>query len=241
MSRCLGDIDVVVLAGGLGTRLAGVLVGTPKVLAPIGGRPFLSILLAWLRGFGARRVIFGLGHLAGEVESYLQENAPGDLECIAVVEPELLGTAGAIRHLADRIQNFPVLVLNGDTFVDADLCAFLEFHQSSGAPGSILCTRVADAGRYGSVDIKNGRIDGFMEKNSGGGAGVINAGVYVFERAMLDIINAAEGPSLESDIFQNLAPGTLGAQAGEFPFLDIGTPDNLARAPEILAQHLGAS
>ncbi|MAF47821.1 MAG: sugar phosphate nucleotidyltransferase [Rhodospirillales bacterium] len=240
MTPCLGGIDVVVLAGGLGTRLGGVLAGTPKVLAPIGERPFLSILLAWLRRFGARRVIFGLGHLAGEVETYLQAHAPADIECIAVVEPGPLGTAGAIAHLAGEIQNLPVLVLNGDTFVDADICAFLDGHRASGAPGSILCTRVADAGRYGSVEIDDGgRIGGFLEKNAGGGGGVISAGVYFFERELLDMIAAADGPSLEIDLFQKLAPGTLHAHAGEFPFLDIGTPDDLARAPAILAPYIG--
>ena len=240
MSGCLKDLDVVVLAGGLGTRLAGVLDGTPKVLAPIGGLPFLAILLAWLQGFGAARVIFGLGHLAGEVETYLQSHAPEGMACVSVVEPEPLGTAGAIRHLADKLQNFPVLVLNGDTFVDADLCAFLGSHRNAGAAGSILCTQVADAGRYGSVDIQDGRVNGFREKNSGGGAGLINAGAYLFERDMLDII-AGGGASLETDIFQKLAPGTLHGFAGDFSFLDIGTPDDLARAPEVLRPYFGAS
>ena len=240
MSECLKEIDVVVLAGGLGTRLAGVLDGTPKVLAPIGKRPFLSILLSWLQGFGARRVIFGLGHLAGEVETYLNDYAPEHMECIAVVEPEPLGTGGAIGHLAGHLQNLPVLVLNGDTFVDADLCAFLDSHRNAGASGSILCTQVSDAGRYGSVEINGGRVSGFLEKSSRGGAGLINAGAYLFERDMLDII-ADGGASLETDIFQKLASGTLHGFAGEFTFFDIGTPDDLVRAPEILGPYFGAS
>ena len=238
MSGCLSGIDVVVLAGGRGTRLAGVLGGTPKVLAPIGERPYLSLLLAWLQGFGATRVIFGLGHLAGAVETYLQAHAPEGLACISVVEPEPLGTAGAIHHLASHIRNLPALVLNGDTFVDADLCAFLASHRESGAAGSILCTQVANAGRYGSVEIQGDKISSFREKNLDGGAGVINAGVYLFELKFLDIIAAAGGPSLETDVFQKLKPGTLNAHAGEFPFLDIGTPEDLARAPAILAPYL---
>ena len=243
MKACLAEIDVVVLAGGLGTRLAGVLDGTPKVLAPIDGRPFLSLLLSWLQGFGARRVIFGLGHLAGAVETYIREHAPKDVECISVVEPEPLGTAGAITHLASHIQNFPVMVLNGDTFVDADLCAFLDNHARSGAPGSVLCTRVSDAGRYGSIDIDgHGHFVGFFEKNAAGGVGgIINAGVYLFERELLNIVASADGPSLETNVFQKLTPGTLAAYAGEFPFLDIGTPDDLARASGILAPYFGTS
>ncbi|MEE2760318.1 MAG: sugar phosphate nucleotidyltransferase [Pseudomonadota bacterium] len=243
MSGCLEDTDVVVLAGGLGTRLAGVLDGTPKVLAPIGGRPFLSVLLAWLQGFGARRLIFGLGHLADAVEAYLEENTPEGMECVAVVESERLGTAGAIRNLAGHIRNFPVLVMNGDTFVDADLCKYLSGHAVLGMPGSILCTQVAEAGRYGSVDIDGrGRIVGFLEKNStGGSGGIINAGVYLFERELLDVIIASDGPSLEADVFQKLPPGTLNAHAGKFTFLDIGTPEDLALAPEVLVHYFDAS
>ena len=100
-------------------------------------------------------------------------------------------------------------------------CAVLWPWPDAGAAGSILCTHVADAGRYGSVDILGGKINGFREKNPGGGAGLINAGAYLFERDMLDIIGNG-GASLETDIFQKLAPGTLHAYAGDFTFFDIG-------------------
>ena len=96
---CLKDIDVVVLAGGLGTRLAGVLTDTPKVLAPVGDRPYLALLLQWLKKFGVTRIVFGLGHLAGSVASYLEEYAPEDVQIEMVVEQQPLGTGGAIANL----------------------------------------------------------------------------------------------------------------------------------------------
>ena len=79
-SDCLKNIDVVVLAGGLGTRLSPVLKDKPKILAPIGKRPYIVFLLSWLKSFGARRVIFGLGHLAGAVSDYLEANVTDDFE-----------------------------------------------------------------------------------------------------------------------------------------------------------------
>ncbi|NQV56699.1 MAG: NTP transferase domain-containing protein [Rhodospirillales bacterium] len=240
MTTCLENVDVAVLAGGLGTRLAGVLGGTPKILAPIGDRPFLSLLLEWLRGFGAKRVIFGLGHLADQIEDYLGAHTPDGMECLSVIEAGPLGTAGAINNLMAEVRNLPLLVLNGDTFVDADICAFAADHRASGFAGSVLCTNVPDAGRYGTVDIDaGGTIRGFYEKSGQSAGGTINAGVYLFESQIMDAIAAAPGPSLERDVFEKFDPGVLHAYVGDFPFLDIGTPEDLIRAPQILAPYFG--
>ena len=122
------------LAGGLGTRIRPVLGDTPKLLAPIGGRPYLWYLLEWLRKFGARRIVLGLGHGAGAVLDYLRAQPAADLDIVTVVEPSPLGTAGAIRFARAHLRSDPVLVLNGDTFVNADLCA-------SAGPPAAKCDR----------------------------------------------------------------------------------------------------
>lgn len=232
---CLADIDVVILAGGLGTRLRPVLSAKPKVLAPVGDLTFLDILLDRLAGFGAKRVILALGHLAGEVEAYLAGHPREDLAVQCFIEPAPLGTAGAIRFVRPHIQSKTVLVLNGDSLVDADLCAFVATHRSSGATGTLLCARVADTGRYGTVVIDAaGRIADFREKTGQIVPGTINAGAYLMEPALLDKIEESSGSSLERDIFQVLPPGTLAGHSGDFPFLDIGTPEDLARAGAFL-------
>jgi NDP-sugar pyrophosphorylase family protein len=230
-SSCLADIDVLILAGGLGTRLAGVLPGTPKVLAPVGDKVFLDLLLAQLRRFGARRVILSLGHLAPVVEAHVAA-----LGIETVVEPEPRGTAGAIRFARPHLRSQTVVIVNGDSLIDADLCRFVEAHRVSGTIGSLLCTRVPDAARFGTIEIADGRIQAFEEKTGLREAGTINAGVYGVERALLDRIDAMPGPSLERDVFQRLPPGTLGGYVGDFPFIDIGTPDDLARAAGFLAR-----
>ena len=101
---------------------------------------------------------------------------------------------------------------------------------------SILCAPVDDTARYGRLDISSeGRIRAFLEKDSGlSGPGVINAGVYLFSAAMLDTIDEMPGPSLERDVFEKLPAGTLNAVTGEGAFIDIGTPDDLARAADVL-------
>jgi NDP-sugar pyrophosphorylase family protein len=245
--QCLGAIDILVLAGGLGTRVRSVLGDTPKLLAPIGGRPFLSYLLQWLAGFGARRVVLALGHAAAAVQDYLRHvrdpdmEAAQDLEVIAVVEPQPLGTAGGVRFARARLRSDPVLVMNGDSFVDADLCGFLAFHRASGAAGTVLGATVDDASRYGRIAIDdNARIRQFVEKDTAfRGPAVVNSGVYLLSGALLDAIVAMPGSSLERDVFERLPAGSLAAFRGRFDFIDIGTPETLATAATVLAPLFG--
>jgi NDP-sugar pyrophosphorylase family protein len=239
--QCLGSVDILVLAGGLGTRIRSVLGDTPKLLAPIGGRPFLSYLLRWLGSFGARRVVLALGHAAAAVQDYLQESCDESrdpaMEVIALVEPRPLGTAGAVRFARERLRGDPVLVMNGDSFVDADLCGFLAFHRACGAIGTVLGASVDDACRYGRIVIgDDARIREFVEKDTAfRGPAVVNSGVYLLSGALLDAIVAMPGPSLERDVFERLPAGSLAAFPGRFDFIDIGTPETLAAAAAVLA------
>jgi NDP-sugar pyrophosphorylase family protein len=233
---CLKNIDVVVLAGGLGTRISPVLKNTPKILAPIGGRPYIDFLISWLQSFGARRIVFGLGHLAGAVADYLHDNPVDGIKFEVAVEEKPLGTGGAITHVRSKIKSDPVLVMNGDSFVDADLCKFVAQHISSNTEASLLCTQVDDASRYGTITLDGeNHVLAFREKTDGIGAGIINAGIYLFCPAILEEI-AESGPSLESDFFQVQPAGRLTAMSGEFTFLDIGTPEDLARASDVLGK-----
>ncbi len=239
--RCLGSIDILVLAGGLGTRIRSVLGDRPKLLAPIGGHPFLLYLLRWLASFSARRVMLALGHGAAAVQEYLLDFRDPALTITAVVEPRPLGTAGAVRFLRARLHSDPVLVMNGDSFVAADLCGFLAFHRAAGATGTVLCAMAEHAGRYGRITTdENARIRAFVEKDVAfQGRAMVNAGVYLFSGVLLDAIVAMPGPSLERDVFERLPAGSLAAFGGPFDFVDIGTPETLATAATALAPLFG--
>lgn len=236
----LETLDVFVLAGGLGTRIRPVLADLPKLLAPIGGRPYLAHLLDWLRRYGARRVILGLGHQAERVLDYLELNPAGDLELMTVVEPRPLGTAGAVRFARGALRSDPVLVLNGDSLADVDLCELLVLHSGArpnGAVATMVCTEVDDASRYGRVAVdEEGWAHRFVEKDpSSSRTALINAGIYLLSAALLDEIAAAEAVSLEHDVFERLPPKSLAVFSGRFPFVDIGTPESLRRANNMFA------
>lgn len=236
MTDVLKAIDVAVLAGGLGTRLAGAVPDLPKALAPVGGRPFLEHLLDWLESHGARRVALLLGHRAEQIEAHLAAHPRPQLEFAYSIEPAPLGTGGALGFAAHQLRSDPVLVVNGDTFVDGDLAALAQAHREAAAPATLLCVEVPDAGRYGRVDVKGGRIAAFREKDpSFRGAAVINAGVYLLSQALLASMAPDRPASLERDIFEKFAPGTLGAHVdAKARFVDIGTPESWAGAASVV-------
>lgn len=234
--------EAVILAGGLGSRLEGVLGGTPKVLAPIGGRPFLDYLFDQLRRAGVERVVLALGHLADAVSAYLNENPPADLTVEAVTEPEPMGTAGALRFVRGRVLGDPVMVMNGDTFLDADLGDFMRSHEDSAAQGSLLCVEVEDVGRYGAVEVDSGsRLISFLEKGAATGPGLINGGVYIFSSSFLDALAAGEAASLERDVLEKCPAGALNVYVHRGDFIDIGTPESLVRAEGVVSRAGAAS
>ena len=230
-THCLKDIDVVILAGGFGTRLAEMLGEKPKLLAPIGGKPYLDFVLKWLVSFGARRIILALGHLAQEIEDYLNATSKGRFEIICATEPRPLGTAGALAFASVHIKSSLALVMNGDSFVDADLCKLLHRHNSFSGEATILCTRVANPGQYGSIKItKDGYVESFREKAEIKSSGIINAGIYVVSGHMVERVRKIQRGSLEKDVFTKLPVGALNTFSGKFNFLDIGTPEDYERA-----------
>ncbi len=238
-NSALGSIDVVILAGGLGTRLAGVLKGAPKILAPVDGAPYIGFLLDWLKRVGVRHTVFCLGHLAGQVEAWVVNNPIPELLMDAVVEPAPAGTAGALRYAQPKLSSETVMVMNGDSFVDGDLVSFLADFQRTGAAASVMCVEVPDVSRYGRVLIDdNGYIERFAEKDpKASGAGLINAGVYLFTSDYLNAVISSGVASLEREVFATASPGTIRCFPVQGAFHDIGTPKSLAAAAAVLAPY----
>ena len=225
----LDSVSVMILAGGLGTRLRSVLSSIPKCLAPIHGQPFLKFQLRILEEAGFRHVILCTGHMADLVRREIG-TCYGSIKIDYSEEQELLGTGGALRLALSKTDSSQLLVLNGDSFCEVDPNDFLTACSGSGFAGMVLA-KVNNSDRYGGVETgPDGNIKRFLEKGVSG-SGWINAGIYLIPRDLIAVIKSGTKTSLEHDVFPGwvnqfkvLGFKTIGK------FIDIGTPDSLAEA-----------
>jgi D-glycero-alpha-D-manno-heptose 1-phosphate guanylyltransferase len=235
-------MEAIILAGGLGTRLAGRLAGVPKPMAPINGRPFLEILLQQLASGGFTRVLLSVGYLHSVIEEHFGTSF-GGIHIEYMIEDKPLGTGGAIRaslvRAAEDSVEDSILVLNGDTFLDADYAQMMRFHAEAGATMTMAVTHQANVARYGAVVIRDSRIVGFEEKGNPGpgrSSGWINAGAYVLDWNLQWPRALGEKFSFETEFLApeiaRLAP--LAFEVNGF-FLDIGVLEDLDRAQTALA------
>ena len=238
LSTAQQETPALLLVGGLGTRLQSVLPSTPKPLARVGNMPFLELLVLQLRSQGIRRIVMCTGHLASQIEQEFGDGRKWDVVIDYSQESQPLGTAGAVKlaegHLK-QASNF--LVMNGDSFLELDLRQFIQFHREHGGLVSLAVRKVPDAARYGTVHVDaNHRVVGFSEKTGANAPGVINGGVYVFNRAVLERVS--QGPaSFEKDVFPRVLEQGVYALEQHGMFIDIGTPEDYARA-QTLCQSL---
>jgi NDP-sugar pyrophosphorylase family protein len=224
-------ITALVLAGGLGTRLRSAVADCPKVLAPVGGRPFLAYLLDQLADAGFREAALLTGYQAERVRDTFGESY-GSLRLLHSVEPAPLGTGGAVRHALSGVCGSTILLLNGDSYCDLDFAAFLRFHRRRAADLSLVVTRVTDTSRYGVVQLAgNERVLGWAEKSASAGEGWINAGIYLMTRSLVEEIPHDDPVSLECQMFPRwLKSHNCFAYRSDGRFLDIGTPESYREA-----------
>jgi mannose-1-phosphate guanylyltransferase len=225
-------VDAVVLVGGEGTRLRPLTLERPKPVLPLLGRPLLAYVLERLAESGVTRVIFGCGYLPDPIQACFGDRALG-LALEYVVEPRPMGTAGGIRHAARGRVSEAFLALNGDVLADAPLAELVAAHRERGAVATIALTPVADPGRYGLVRTEpDGRVRGFLEKPEPEeiDTDLINAGAYVLEPAVLDLIEDGRAVSIERETFPSLVGAGLYALAQSGYFSDVGTPESYIAA-----------
>ena len=233
----LADITAILLVGGQGTRLRPVISSTPKPLARVGKQPFLELLVQQLRRHGCRRLVMSTGYMSRQIEEEFGDGRAWGLEVKNSRESQPMGTAGALKLAGSFVadgQDF--VAMNGDSFVDVDFGALLDFHRVRKGLSSLAVVRVPDTARYGTVKIDgDNRVAGFLEKTGANLPGVINAGVYVFNRGILE--NIPDGPaSLEKDVFPKILARGVYAFEVDGMFIDIGTPEDYARAQTLFAR-----
>jgi NDP-sugar pyrophosphorylase family protein len=230
----LADRDAAILCGGLGTRLQPVLPDGQKTMAEVSGRPFLQILVDWLRAEGLRRLVFCAGHRADDIERFFAGRYP-DLELAFSVERQPLGTAGALKNCESLLRGRTTLVVNGDSFCPIRLEPFLAAHALRGGAASVVTVAPGDRRDGGFLRLEaSDRIASFSEKSYFEGA-QLNAGIYLLEREAIAEIPSGRACSIERETLPALLARGVYAYQTTTPLFDIGTPDRLRQFREAFA------
>jgi NDP-sugar pyrophosphorylase family protein len=229
-------MKAVILAAGVGSRLRPLTDTCPKPMLPIAGRPLLARTLDWLRASGVAEIVLNLHHLPDAVRDGLGDGSAWDMTLRYSYEPELLGSAGALRTIAQRFPGWidqTFALIYGDMLCDIDLAELLQIHQSANAILTLALKHTATPHTQGMIELDtSGRVRRFVEKPAEwGGGNLANAGIYLCESAILDVL-----PAGFSDFGHDIIPALLAANAtvvGHLAtgyLLDIGTPDAYAQA-----------
>tara|TARA_B100002019_G_C21177573_1_gene551940 strand:+ start:38 stop:736 length:699 start_codon:yes stop_codon:yes gene_type:complete len=217
---------IIILAGGLGTRIRPAIGDIPKCLAPVGKNFFLNELLKKLSEYQAQEVILSLGYKSEMVKKALK-NQKHIKNLSFCEEKKPLGTGGAILNCINNFNLEKVTVINGDTWLEGDWSTFLKKKINSKKEILMGVCKANNAKRFGSLSVKDGRVIEFKEKQNSG-KGIINAGIYSFDKNIFELIHSKKSSfSLEKEIFSihlkklKITPCHLNTK-----LFDIGIPED---------------
>ncbi|MCC3375765.1 NDP-sugar synthase [Cohnella sp. REN36] len=222
-------MQALLLAGGLGTRLRPLTENLPKPMALVGNRPWLEHLILDYKDQGVDEFVIAVKHYRELIESFLGDGSKYGVRIEYAVEKELLGTAGAIKN-AEHLLGDRFIVVNADIIHQIDLQNAIRFHEDHNGLVTICLTEVEDPSHYGVVEKgEDGRISSFVEKpkKEEAPSNLINAGIYVMDRAALDHIPARKVVSIEKETFPLLidnGSGVFGYPVSGY-WMDMGTKD----------------
>jgi D-glycero-alpha-D-manno-heptose 1-phosphate guanylyltransferase len=221
--------EAVILAGGLGTRLRGVIDDLPKSMAPVNDRPFLVYILDQLSRHRITRAILAVGYRHQDIISYFG-NKFKKIDLVYSIESQPLGTGGAILKAAEYVTTDSFLVLNGDTLFNIDLEDFRKSFKFSNASLSAALKPMTDFERYGSVTVEDKRIISFNEKKYCS-EGLINGGIYILRKEWIGKNAPSPEFSFEKDILEKrVASDIITGFISDAYFIDIGIPEDYERA-----------
>lgn len=220
------DIDVVVLAGGMGSRLGELSINTPKPMQKILGIPFLEYLLNYLVNFNFKRITLSVGYRSETIMDYFGDNFK-DTKIVYSTEDEPMGTGGAIKKAMSLISSKQFFVLNGDSYLEHDFNGMFKVYRKY-KKYVLSAVKLKDCSRYGALELKNRKIVKFTEKNIST-SGYINAGCYLLDKSILtSFVN--DKFSFEEWMMENIKDIEFVIYKNNKNFIDIGTPDDLFKA-----------
>jgi NDP-sugar pyrophosphorylase family protein len=231
--------DVVILCGGMGTRLRPMVSDRPKPMAVFEGVPFLTLLIFYAASFGFRRFILCAGYKGEMIRDHYRKHPLKNFEIQCVLEKESLGTGGAIRHARSWIQSNPFLVLNGDSFARFDLKEFLSFHFHQRSQISMVLTKGAGGRNTGKVQVdRAGRVVRFLEKHDQSRGYCENTGMYLLDKDVFSWMGDRKKFSIENDFFPSILQKRCFGFVRNIRLTDIGTPEDYSRAQQLFKRGL---
>ncbi len=225
-------MQALILAGGRGTRMRPLTDKIPKVLLPVGGRPFLFYLINFLKTQGVKEFILAVGYKAQKIKDYFGNGEKFGVKIVYSEEKKPLGTGGALKNAEKFIKHRDIFVLNGDIFIDVNIKKMTEFHKRMKLPITIGVCWVNDISRYGRVAInKKNVIMKFEEKEYIKEEGFINGGIYLINKKIIKDLPSNRNISLEKELFPQLI-GQMAAFKIKGYFIDIGIPQDYQKFQE---------
>ncbi len=221
----------MILAGGYATRLRPLSCSNPKLLFPVVGVPLIDHMVSWLEEAGIDDVILAVNHLSDKLRTEIGETRH-DSKITFSIEENPLGTAGPVRLAKDLLEDEPFVVVNGDIVSDISLNQMIKSHMANRAKATVSLTKVPDARPYGTAEVNDaGRITKFDEKSNKRKSQAINAGVYVLDPSVIQLIPPAIPTSMEHMIFPKLVQdGGIWGWKHTGYWYDIGTIPEYFRA-----------
>jgi D-glycero-alpha-D-manno-heptose 1-phosphate guanylyltransferase len=224
-------MEVIVLAGGLGTRLRSVVPDLPKALSPVAGKPFLSYVIEYLTVQGVNHFVFSTGYLSQKIEQFLQDRY-SHLHYSISKEDVPLGTGGAVKKALQLCDDSNVLVVNADTFFKVELAEMKEQHTYREADCTLALKHMFNFDRYGTVELSKDMISitSFQEKTFRK-EGLINGGFTFIKKSALIDQELPEKFSFEKDFLEpNIARLRIKGFISNGYFIDIGVPFDYEKA-----------
>lgn len=228
-------MKAVILAGGFGTRIRPLTCLNPKPMLPLVNKPFMHNFISWVKSHGIKDIILSTGYLPEVFEDYFGDGKNFGVKLTYVTEEVPLGTCGAVKNVEGYLDNESFMVFNGDVLSGINLSEMMKYHKDKKSDITIALTPVEDPTSYGLVPIdKDGRVEKFLEKPSWDEmtTNLINAGAYIIERNLLDLVPSKENYSFERGLFPNaLEIGyRIYGHVSNAYWLDLGTPAKYLQA-----------
>lgn len=195
----------IILIGGYGTRLRPLTLTTPKPLINFVHKPILFHQIDSLYKSGIRTIILAMNYMTDTIQKIIEEYTfPLEIQIIYSIEQNKLGTAGPIAHAIKYLNDEPFFVINGDIICDYPFIEMINYHITNNNFATILVTKVDNPNNFGVLKIENNFIKQFVEKPKEFIGDIINAGIYLFDNKILEMLECRE-MSLEHEIFPILA------------------------------------